>query len=188
ATKLFPNVGWGEDLPPAFRKSPIAYLDEIEFLGAKPILVGCVQMSPTDMDRMAAKGAKVVWCPRSNDYLKLGTAPIDKMRKHKIPVALGTEGLASTNTLSLWDEMRFARKVFPNLSGEELLRMATVEGARVLGLLDVVGTLAIGKKADYLVVNVEADASHVYEALLESGHDYRVNKVVVQGRTLKNII
>ena len=185
ATKLFPNVGWGEDLPPAFRKSPIAYLDEIEFLGAKPILAGCVQVSSNDMERMSAKGAQVVWCPRSNNYLKLGQAPVVKMSQAGIPIALATDGLSSNNSLSLWDEMRFAKGMVPGLSAENLLKMVTLEAAKILGVSEQVGSLKIGKRSDYLIVNIDTDTDHVYEALIDGGHDYRVQRVVVNGRALK---
>lgn len=188
ATKLFPNIGWGDDLPPAFRKSPIAYLDEIQFLGAKPVLAGCVQVAPTDLDRLAAKGAKVIWTPRSNDYLKLGVAPIAKMLAHKIPVALGTDGLSSNSTLSLWDEMNFAKKIAPELTSEIILRMATIEAAKIIGVSETTGSLQVGKKADYLIVNLNSDAKSVYDDLVTQGRDYRVQKVVVNGRTLKSIV
>jgi cytosine/adenosine deaminase-related metal-dependent hydrolase len=95
--------------------------------------------------------------------------------------------LASTDSLSLWDEMRFAKKLVPELKPADLLRMVTLDAAAVLGLSGQVGSLESGKKADYLIVNVDSNLENVYQDLLESGRDYRVQKVVVQGRTLKSM-
>ncbi|MBI4411292.1 MAG: amidohydrolase family protein [Deltaproteobacteria bacterium] len=187
--KLFPYFGWDER-PPNFKKTPVEYLDEIKFLEAKPILVGCVQATKSDLDRIAKAGARVVISPRSNHYLQLGEAPFNAMKEKGICLALGTEGLHSNATLSLWDEMRFLQEKSNGsgiFSGEDLLTMVTKNAAQALGLEGEIGTLAPGKKADYIVV----DASEIpskgdfYSNLIRTTKTYHVKKVAVNGKTLK---
>lgn len=194
ATLLFPNIGWGDNLPPAFGKTPIAYLDEINFFDCQPILVGCVQATREDLDRIAKKGAKIVWCPRSYDYLKVGLPPFRDILDKKIPLALGTDGISSTNTLSLWDELRFAYEMMTggnvSVTAQDLFKMVTLHAARVLGLQDSIGSLAIGKKADYIVVDLDKkgkNESDIYLNLLSHTKTYHVRKVVVEGQTLKSV-
>lgn len=190
ATRLFPNIGWGDDLPLAHQKTPIGYLHEIGFLSAKPILVGCVQATQKDLELIATSGAKVVWCPRSQEYLKLGRAPVVQMVKKGIPVVLGTDGLSSTNSLSLWDELRAAYELTSkDLLAKDLFAMVTKNAALVLGLEGEIGTLARGKKADYLLVDISSlpDETDFYKALLCYVRDYHVHKVVANGETLKRV-
>ncbi len=195
ASRFFPRVGWGDQLPPAFHKTPIAYLDEIQFLKPGPILVGCVQATPDDLLRIAKAQAKVVLTPRANHYLQVGEPPIEKMAASQVPLALGTDGLSSTNTLSMWDEMRFVHEQIikgknSSLTALDLLRMATVNAARALGLENQIGTLSSGKRADYLAVKIDNNVTieNISSHLVQNTKSYRVHKVVVDGRVLKNII
>ncbi len=193
ATRFFPKVGWGQDLPPPFHKTPLAYLDEIGFLKAGPVLAGCVQTTPEDLDRIAAAQAKVVLCPRANHYLKLGQPRLEGLVKRNIPVALATDGMPSNTNLSLWDEMRFAYETLifgksTSVSPLDLIRMVTLDAARVLGLEKTVGSLAAGKKADYVLVSLGDDEapSDLALHLLQNTKTYHVKKVVVAGKTLKD--
>lgn len=189
ATRLFPNIGWGESIPPAHHKTPLEYLDEIDFLASKPILIGCVGATPKDLDRVAKNEAKIVWCPRSQHYLKLGKAPIKTMLQKNITVALGTEGMSSTNNLSLWDELRFAQEMEKDLSPKTLMTMATQEAAKALGLEEEVGSLKRGKKADFIVVDISDynAKGDLYSYLITQTKNYHVHKVVVNGQTLKTV-
>lgn len=191
ASRLFPNIGWGDNLPPAHHKTPIEYLDGIEFLAAGPILAGCVHATEADIERLATRGAKVAWCPRSSDYLKLGRANIVAMHQKNIPIALGTDGISSVNTLSLWDEMRFAFEIAGNkgLTGRDILAMTTSNAAQILGLADEIGTLAIGKKSDYLVLDAKSlpEDGDLFSNLIQHTKNYHVQKVVVGGDVLKRV-
>lgn len=193
ASLLFPNIGWGENLPPSFHTTPVAYLDQINFLDSEPILVGCVNVTKNDIDRMANKGAKAVWCPRSNYYLKLAKAPIASMREKGIVTALGTDGISSTNTLSLWDELRFAfetiRQKKNGLASQDLLQMVTKDAATVLGIDDEVGTLETGKRADYIVVDIGdfPPRGDIYSHLIQHTKNYHIHKVAVNGQTIKRV-
>lgn len=193
ATRLFPNIGWGDNLPPAYHKTPIQHLEEIDFLSVSPILVGCSQMTPEDISRLAKYRAKVIWCPRSNEYLKLGRAPIKKMRDQKVCVALGTDGISSVNTLSLWDELRKAFELNAQegwgLSAKELLAMVTTEASHALGLSQDIGSFSKGKKADYLVVEMGelSKGEDIYAHLIQNTKTYHLHKIVINGRTIKSI-
>ena len=185
--KLFPYFGWDEK-PPNFKKTPVEYLDEIKFLEAKPILVGCVQATKSDLDRIAKAGARVVLSPRSNHYLQLGEAPLAAMKEKGICLALGTEGLHSNATLSLWDEMRFLDGS-GTFSGEDLLAMVTRNAAQALGLDGEIGTLAPGKKADYIVVDASEIPStgDLCSNLIRTTKTYHIKKTAVNGKTLKGV-
>ncbi|MFO1518737.1 MAG: amidohydrolase family protein [bacterium] len=157
ANHLFPHVGWGESLPPPHQKTPIQYLNSIEFLEVKPALVGCVHLGPTDLSLIAHSGSTVVYCPRANETLRLGKAPLRKILSHKIPVAFGSESLACNQSLSLWEEMRSALELNSQdpepLTAEEALRMATLGGACSLSWQKDLGSLEKGKYADFLAVH-----------------------------------
>ena len=108
-------------------------------------------------------------------------------------VCLATDGLSSTNTLSLWDEMRFVlengRDGAPVPTPRELLKMVTLDAAHALGLEDEIGSLAVGKKADYIVVDISRmdDKGDLYTSLINHTRDYHVHKVVVAGEVLKQV-
>jgi cytosine/adenosine deaminase-related metal-dependent hydrolase len=103
---------------------------------------------------MKERGVTVCLCPRSNDRLDVGRAPLALFRKLGIPLALGTDSLASNDSLSLWDEMRFALDLFAEeLSPAEAFRMVTSDGAAALGLSRRLGSLEPGKRADFQVVS-----------------------------------
>lgn len=192
ATHLFPNIGWGDNLPPAFHKTPIEYLKEIEFLTAKPILIGCVQATPKELDCIKKTGTKIIWTPRTNHYLNLGDFPLGKILDRDISISIATDGLSSNNSLSLWDEMRFAKKQADNfgvtLDGKKILEMVTMNAAHNLSLSEEVGSLSIGKKADYIVIKVndKLNENNIHDELINQTKNYLVQKVVVSGETLKD--
>jgi cytosine/adenosine deaminase-related metal-dependent hydrolase len=101
---------------------------------------------------IAANGASVVLCPRSNAQLGVGTAPIGLYKAAGVPLALGTDSRASNDSLSLWDEIAFARSVYPELSPVELLAIATRGGAQALGLAQEMGELTAGSGAHLQVL------------------------------------
>jgi cytosine/adenosine deaminase-related metal-dependent hydrolase len=91
-------------------------------------------------------------CPRSNLYITGELPPIDKFWRSKIPVALGTDSLASNDSLSIWDEMRVVKRHFPEIPDEDILKMATLNSAWALGLEDELGSLDLGKRPGVLLV------------------------------------
>jgi 5-methylthioadenosine/S-adenosylhomocysteine deaminase len=119
------------------------------------IAVHCVQASTLEIERLAAAGASVVHCPASNLRLASGVAPVVEMRNAGVKVALGTDGAASNDTLDMLGEARLAALLAAGLSGNAAaldahgaLEMATLAGARTLGLAERTGSLVPGKWAD----------------------------------------
>ncbi len=154
-------------------------LDRLVRLGfASPLLVAVhgTCLSPADIDALAACGAAVVHCPESNLKLGSGICPAPALLGRGVRVALGTDGAASNNDLDVFSEMRTAGLLAAGVSARpgalvarDLLRMATLEGARVLGLGDSTGSLVAGKWADLCCVNLRSAGSwpvHDIEAAL----------------------
>lgn len=154
-TELYAAAGW--PLPKvASGLSPVAWLAAHGALGPQTLLIHGVQVEASDAKCIAASGATVVLCPRSNARLGVGTAPIALYKEAGVHLALGTDSLASNESLSLWDEIAFARTVYPEFLPGELLDLATCGGARALGLAQEMGTLAPGSGAHLQVVTAKA--------------------------------
>ena len=151
ADELYPAAGWPRpERAPGL--SPVAWLASHGALSPQTLLIHGVQVDADDVVRIAASGASVVLCPRSNARLGVGTAPVGLYKKAGVSLALGTDSLASNDSLSLWDEVAFARTVYPELSPAELLRIATCGGAQALGLASEMGELTTGSGAHLQVL------------------------------------
>src|SRR6185503_157836 len=127
--------------------SPVEYLDRLGVLTPHTLAVHCVHVDHQDLSRLQARGVTVVTCPRSNDALGVGRAPVPKILSSGIPVALGTDSLASAPDLDMFNEMAALRSEHPTLSPAAVLRMATANGAKALGLSADLGTIDTGKLA-----------------------------------------
>ncbi len=169
ADALYPLVGWQDYLPSPRRTTPARYFDSAGLLGPSTLAVHCVQLTPADAALLKGRGATICLCPRSNERLDVGTAPAHLFKKLGIPLCLGTDSLASNDSLSLWDEIRFALDVYKGeFSPEELLQMATRGGAEGIGLAKQVGSLEVGKRADFQVLELSGPCTA--ERLLAQGH------------------
>lgn len=154
ADQIYPFAGWEDYLPAPRHTTPTAFLDSLGVLDANMTAVHTVQVTPADAEILARRGVAVVLCPRSNERLAVGTAPAALLKKAGIPLALGTDSLASNDSLSLWDEMRFLLdRQAAVFSPAEILSLATMGGAQALRLAHEVGSIEVGKRADFLVVN-----------------------------------
>ncbi len=145
-----------------FGKSPVEYLDSIGVLDEKTIAVHCNWMEESELDRLAALGVKVSHNPESNLKLASGMAPVPKMLRRGIAVGLGTDGCASNNDLDLFGEIATAAKIHKlmemdptAMDASTVLRMATIEGARVLGLEEEIGSVEPGKQADLILLDLD---------------------------------
>lgn len=151
AAELYAAAGW--TLPePVPGLSPVAWLAAHGALSPQTLLIHGVQVDAVDAAVIAASGATVVLCPRSNARLGVGTAPIGLYKKAGVSLALGTDSLASNASLSLWEEITFARSVYPEFSPGELLAIATCGGARALGVEQEMGALTVGSGANLQVL------------------------------------
>lgn len=154
AEELYPFLGWKEHLMPPRRCSSTELLDRNGLLTPATLAVHCVHTTLGDAQILKQRGVTICLCPRSNERLNVGRAPLALFKKLGIPLALGTDSLASNDSISLWDEMRFALDMFAEeLSPADVFRMATSGGAAALGLSDSLGTLGTGKRADFQVIS-----------------------------------
>jgi len=173
-------------------KTPIAYLASTGILDHGGYAAHCVWCSDDDFRIMAEKGISLVHNPSSNMKLGSGIARIVRARELGVNVALGTDGCASNDNLDLFEEMHLASMIHKGiacdaeaLSAWDVIEMATVNGARALGMSDV-GELAVGKRADFCVVDL--DRPHLIPALdlpnlvVNSMHASDVVMTVVDGR------
>jgi len=153
--------------------TPVRLLDRLGVLGPRLIGVHCVWLDDDEIALLAARGARVAYCPSSNMILGDGITKLRAMRAAGVPVALGTDGGCTNNRLSVFEEMRMAallQKV-SHLDGtaftaEEAFRLGTAGGGEVLGL--PVGEIAPGRLADLVALDLEHPSLHPPHALLKN--------------------
>ncbi|HEX6849932.1 MAG TPA: amidohydrolase family protein [Candidatus Polarisedimenticolaceae bacterium] len=138
--------------------TPVDHLDRLGLLTPRTLAVHGVHLTHTDMARLQARGTTVVTCPRSNRTLGVGVAPVPKLLGSGIPVAIGTDSLASSPDLDLFAEIQALREEHPTLAPAAALRMATLNGARALGISADLGTIEKGRLASLVVVPLEDPA------------------------------
>ncbi len=137
--------------------SPIEYMKRVGLfdlgsLAVAPLLAHVNYVSDRDLDLLAASSASVVYCPRTHHFFRHEPHRYRDMLSRGINVCLGTDSLASNDTLSILDELRFLRSRDADITNAQLLDMATLAGARALGQRDHVGVLATGMRADFVVI------------------------------------
>ena len=142
---------------------PLERLRRLGVVGPRLIAVHAVHLEETELDVMAREGVSVAHCPSSNLKLASGLAPVAAMRRRGINVGVGTDGAASNNRLDVMTEMRTAALLAKGASGDaaavgaaEALEMATLGGARALGLDRQIGSIAPGKSADLAAVELSS--------------------------------
>lgn len=162
ATHLLENKAEAKQLEEKFGRRATTFLMENGFLDERFIAFHGVLMDEEDIRIFADYGSSVVHNPESNMKLASGVAPVSAMQKRGIVVGLGTDGCASNNNLDMFQEMDTAAKLGKAalldptvMPARTVLRMATCDGAKVLGLDALVGTLEAGKKADICIINMD---------------------------------
>jgi cytosine/adenosine deaminase-related metal-dependent hydrolase len=145
--------------------TPVEYLDRLGVLTPRTLAVHCIHIDHQDLSRLQARGVTVVTCPRSNQRLGVGKAPVPKLLASGIPVALGTDSMASAPDLDLFAEVAHLRQEHPGLPPAAALRIATLNGARALGLAKDLGTIEVGKLADLAVVGLNDPNDDPMEAV-----------------------
>jgi 5-methylthioadenosine/S-adenosylhomocysteine deaminase len=139
----------------------IEYLNEVGLTANNVVLAHCVHVNEDEMKILARTGAHVAHCPSSNLKLGSGIARIAEMLDRGISVSLGADGAACNNRLDMLTEMRTAALIQKALRGPEalpaarVLRLATIDGARAMGLADEIGTIEIGKRADLILFDLD---------------------------------
>lgn len=174
---------------------PLQTLNELGLLGPRTQCVHMTELDSSDLELLAATGAHVIHCPESNMKMGSGTCPVVTLQEAGINVALGSDGAASNNDLDLFGEMRSAALLAKHASGDptrlpaaRALSMATICGARALGLEDRIGSVETGKLADLIAVDLsDANTQPVYNPisqLVYSASSRQVSHSWVAGRAL----
>ncbi|MFG3290624.1 amidohydrolase [Streptomyces sp. NPDC048179] len=177
-----------------YGKRPVELLDSLGLLGPDVLLAHAVDLTGPEIAAIARTGTAVAHCPVSNLKLGCGIAPVPRLLSAGVTVGLGTDGAVSSNSLDVLGAVRQAALVHkaggdPTAVGaEQAVRMATIEGARALGLGDQLGSIEVGKRADLIVVDL--GAPHLrplhdpWSTLAYAAHSADVRDTVVDGRVL----
>lgn len=173
-------------------KNPLAFLKEGGYLTDRFLAYHCVMMDEDDISLFADHGCRVAHTPESNMKLASGVAPVAAMQAAGITVGLGTDGCASNNNLDMFQEMDTAAKLHKLKSLDPtvmdaltVLRMATCEGARALGMGEITGSLEVGKQADLIVVDLNkphlTPLYNEYSQLVYAAAGADVDTVMING-------
>jgi len=173
-------------------KRPLERLDQLGLLNPNLVAVHMTAVNDMEIERIAETGVNVAHCPESNMKLASGFCPVHALNNRGINTCLGTDGAASNNDLDMFGEMRsaalLAKAVAADASAcnaEQSIRMATINGARALGLGDSIGSIEVGKKADLIGVDLSHLATQpVYDPvaqLVYASNSLQVSHVWVDG-------
>jgi 5-methylthioadenosine/S-adenosylhomocysteine deaminase len=173
-------------------KTPIGLLESLGVLELPVMAAHCVWVSDEDMDIMACHGVSVMSCPGSNLKLGSGIPRVAKMLEKGVNVSCATDGAASNNNLSMMEEMTLTAllqkgvNLDPSLiPAKEALRIATINGAKALGLSEITGSLEAGKQADLIIIDTKGvrwcPRANLVNHLVYSGSDADVKLTMVGG-------
>ena len=170
-----------------FGDRPVHVFERRGILGPRTVLAHCVWLDDAEIEVLRATGTGVAHCPVSNMKLAGGAAPLEKFRQQGVMVGLGTDGSISNNSLSMWECMKVSsllQKVThldaTAVSAREALEMATIDGARLLGMADEIGSIEVGKHAD--LITVDLWQPHLLPLALSEQHDPILWNLVFAGR------
>ena len=172
----------------------IEYLDEVGLAASHVVLAHCVHLNNSEMEVLSRTGTHVVHCPSSNLKLGSGFAPIVALLDRGISVSLGADGAPCNNRLDMFTEVRTATLIQKALHGAEtlpaltMLRMATIDGARALGLDKEIGSIEVGKRADLTLLNLGAlhTTPHpdTVSTIVYAAEASDVDTVIIDGRVV----
>jgi 5-methylthioadenosine/S-adenosylhomocysteine deaminase len=172
----------------------VEYLHAVGITGPHVMLAHCVHLNDSEMELLARTETRVAHCPSSNQKLGSGIAQVTKLIERGVSVSLGADGAACNNRLDMFTEMRGAALLQKVLSGAEalpakrVLRMATIDGARALGLENEIGSLEEGKRADLIVVDLDrlhlTPRTDVASTIVYAAQASDVRTVLVGGEVL----
>jgi len=178
-----------------YGSSETEFLDKIGFLKGHVLAAHCVNLSRKDMRILSKRSVDVVYVPVANMKLGLGTVKAKDLTDLGVNVCLGTDGPASNNTLDMFETMKVAALLQKLtylspmvLPAYEVLKMATVNGAKALGIQSETGSLEVGKKADIILVDLSRPhlkpLHNIYSSIIYSARGSDVDTVIVDGKIL----
>lgn len=178
-----------------YGKTPIEFLAELGVLGENTLAAHCIHMTDNDVHLMAEHGAKIAHCVGANTKAGKGISPIHAAKQAGVCVGIGTDGPSSGNTLDLFTQFKIIpyfqktkyhdRSIFP---AKDVVKMGTIEGAKVLGAEKAFGSIEAGKQAN--LVLLETDSANMfpiynpYSAVVYSANAGNVDSVWVDGKRL----
>ncbi|MBP3463480.1 MAG: amidohydrolase [Clostridia bacterium] len=178
-----------------YNKTSTEYLNDLHVFDVPVVLAHGIYISDSDLEILKNIKGGISHNPISNCKLSSGVCDVVKLRKNGINVGLGTDGIGSTTTLDMFEEMKTAAYIQKintmeptSIKAYDILKMATIEGARVLGLEDEIGTIEVGKKADIIFINT--NKTHLYPEndlctnLVYSANGADVDTVIVDGKVI----
>lgn len=182
-----------DDVIKEYGKSPVEYLEDIGLFNRHVVAAHCVHVSENDMNILKKYNVGVCHNPSSNLKLGSGIAPIPTMLEKGINVGIGTDGASSNNNVNMFEEMHLTSLIHKGvnrnpllLKAQEVLKMATIGGARVLGMEKEIGSLEVGKKADIIIIDLEKP--HLYPKadlisnIVYSAQGSDVKTVIINGK------
>ncbi|HHV19671.1 MAG TPA: amidohydrolase family protein, partial [Thermoanaerobacterales bacterium] len=176
-------------------KTPIKHVYDLGLFEIHTIAAHCVHVDDEDIEILTECGVNVVYNPTSNLKLASGFAPIEKMLKAGVNVALGTDGASSNNNLNMFEEMHLASIVNKcvnnnavSVPAEAAIKMATINGAKALGVDKELGSLEVGKKADIIFIDLKkphlCPLNNPLSAICYSAQGSDVHTVMADGKIL----
>ena len=163
---------WDQSFQPRGSGGSINYLYDLGVLDEQTLCIHAIHVSDEEMRILAGEGVKICLCPGSNQFLRTGTAPVQRYLEHGLLPALGTDSLASNPVLSLWREMRILAEALPEIELSAIFRMVTLSGAEALGMDRHFGSLEPGKDGNLLVIpatDTLVSEDQVYRFLVHKG-------------------
>jgi cytosine/adenosine deaminase-related metal-dependent hydrolase len=145
---------------------PVEYIERCGLLDVPLLVVHGVHLTDGELARLARAGATIVTCPRSNHWTGAGVPPIERFYAAGVRVAIGTDSLASSDDLNMFEEMAAVRRAGPGIAASAILESATLAGAAALGVASGLGTIEPGKRAELIAVRIPHPVVDVEEYLL----------------------
>lgn len=183
-----------EDIKNSYRKMPIDALQEL-FKNQKAILAHCVKLSQSDIEKLKQLDVSVSHCPVSNLKLGCGIANISEMVKQGVNVSLGTDGQGSGSNLDMFETMKYAALLQKGIHEDaeempayEVLKMATIDGAKALNMEEKIGSIEEGKDADIIILNLDNVVSNpvndIFSDIVYNAKGSNVETTIINGNIL----
>lgn len=178
-----------------FHCDPVELLQQLELVGDKLLLIHATNLSQGDVKGLAKTKTHLVHCPISNMKIGMGYTPVPALLKEGVNVALGCDGAPCNNNYDMFLEMRTAAIIHKGnandptiLPAETVLEMATINGAKALGLEKEIGSLEVGKKADFIIINTRqphlVPSPNPISTIVYAAKGSDVEHVVIDGKTI----
>lgn len=183
-----------KDITNMYNKKPISILKE-KLNGRKAILAHCVKLSKEEIEELAKENISVSHCPVSNLKLGCGIADINEMYHNKINISLGTDGQGSGSNLDMFEAMKYTALLQKGINEDptimksyNIIKMATINGAKALGLENEIGSIDINKKADIILIDLNdiklKPLNNIFSEIVYNVKSNNVNTTIIDGKIL----